>query len=93
MSVSVTLPGALRPLASGQGRVALPGSPSTVGQALAALWEAFPALRLRVVDERGRVRTHVNVFVGADNIRDRQGLETPLDGREEITILPAVSGG
>jgi molybdopterin converting factor small subunit len=44
--------------------------------------------------EEGRVRPHVNVFVGADNVRDLGGLEVPLpDGSCEIAILPAVSGG
>ena len=39
------------------------------------------------------MRLHVNVFVGPDSIRDTGGLSTPLQGRVEIAIIPAVSGG
>jgi len=93
VSVSVTLPGPLRPLAAGQTHVTLPGAPRTVAEALEGLWQIHPELRPRIVDEQGRVRPHVNVFVGPDSIRDTGGLATPLDGRETIAILPAVSGG
>jgi molybdopterin converting factor small subunit len=93
VSVSVTLPGPLRPLAAGQSKVVVEGAPKTVAEALEGLWAAHPALRLRVVDEQGRVRPHVNVFVERDNIRDTGGLATPLAGGETIAILPAVSGG
>ena len=36
---------------------------------------------------------HVNVFVDADNIRDLDGLATPLQPGQELSILPAISGG
>jgi len=39
------------------------------------------------------VRPHVNVFVGADSIRDTGGLATPVSDHAEIAIIPAVSGG
>jgi sulfur-carrier protein len=47
----------------------------------------------RVMDEQGRVRPHVNVFVGAESIRDTGGLETPLAAGAELHIIAAVSGG
>jgi sulfur-carrier protein len=50
-------------------------------------------LRLRIVDEQGRVRRHVNVFVGADNIRDAQGHETRLGADAEVHVLASISGG
>ena len=61
-----------------------------VGEALRAL----PAgARDRVLDERGRVRPHVNVFVGADNVRDTGGLATRLADGAELHVIAAVSGG
>jgi sulfur-carrier protein len=39
------------------------------------------------------VRTHVNVFVGEDNVRDIDGLATPVPAGVDVTVLPAVSGG
>ena len=68
----------------------LEGVPHTVGAALSAI---PPAVRDRVLDEQGRVRLHVNVFVGSDSIRDARGLDTPLAEGAEVYIIPAVSGG
>ena len=93
MSVTVAVPAALRPLAEGLRQVTLDPAPATVGEALVALWARHPALRDRIVDEQGRVRPHVNVFVGTDNIRDRGGLEARVADGSEIAIIAAVSGG
>jgi molybdopterin synthase sulfur carrier subunit len=46
-----------------------------------------------VCDETGAVRRHLNIFVNADNTRDRDGLDTVLQPRDVVTIVPAVSGG
>jgi molybdopterin synthase sulfur carrier subunit len=93
VTVSFVLPGPLRPLAAGLGNVALTARPRTVGEALDELCGAHPELRARILDEQGRVRPHVNVFVDHMNIRDTGGLGTPLGETAEIAILPAVSGG
>ena len=93
MPVEFTIPGPLRPFAADRGRVAVGGSPATVGEALARLWSLHPGLKDRVVTEDGKLRLHVNVFVGADNVRDLDGFATALPGSCEIAILPAVSGG
>jgi sulfur-carrier protein len=93
VSVVVHLPSPLVPFADGQRRVELPGRPATAGEALDQLFLRYPGLRHRIADERGRVRPHVNIFVGADNIRDAQGLETRLGAQAEVHVLAAVSGG
>jgi len=87
------LPGYLGEIVGGRGRVELPGSPATVGEALAALVAIHPGLRDRIQDEQGRVRQHVQVFVGRDSIRYTGGLATPLAPGAEVHVLPAVSGG
>ncbi len=50
----------------------------TVNDAFATLWEAYPGLRDRVVTEQNEVRQYLNIFVGADNIRDLRGLATEV---------------
>lgn len=92
MSVVVRLPGPLRDLAEGRPAVELDGA-GTVREALRALRRRYPALHDRIVDEQGEVRQHINVFVGSDNIRVRDGLDTPVPPDREIVILPSVSGG
>jgi len=91
--IEVTIPGPLRPFAGNQARVTLAGPAATAGEALERLWALHPGLKNRVVTEQGTIRPHVNVFVGADNVRDLEGLATPLPESCEIAILPAVSGG
>lgn len=93
MRVTFILPGPLHSLAGGREVVALDAQAAKVGDALAALWAAHPALRHRVMTEEGRLRPHVNVFVGRDSVRYTGGLDTPVADGAEIAILPAVSGG
>jgi sulfur-carrier protein len=93
-AVAVRVPGALRPCTGGQPVVLVDaGEVKTVADLLDRLAAAHPDLERRVRDEQGRLRPHVNVFVGADNIRDLDGLATEIPGGGEVTILPAVSGG
>jgi len=92
MAVIVHLPGVLAPHAGGRSRVTLEAGPN-VGSALAALFALHAGLRDRIQNERGEVRPHVNVFVGSENVRDLNGLRTPVPDGAEIFIFPAVSGG
>jgi molybdopterin synthase sulfur carrier subunit len=93
VSVTVVLPSQLRELAQGRTSVLLRGGPPTVGAALQALREDYPAVYERLVTERREVRPHVNVFVGREDIRWSGGLGTPLTDGSEVVILPSVSGG
>ena len=93
MTVVFVLPGYLRPFANGQREVAVGLEGKTVGEALQALFELCPGVRDRVLSEDGRIRQHVNVFVGDESIRFLGGLDAKVDGGTKITILPAVSGG
>jgi molybdopterin converting factor small subunit len=62
---------------------------ATVDQVLRALEEANPDLRGWILDERGRVRRHINVFVNGE-----RGTEaTPVGEADAIDVLPAISGG
>ena len=65
----------------------------TIGAIFDAMAETQPALERRVRDELGRTRVHVNIFVGSDNIRDLDGLATPMTAGDELSIIPAISGG
>ena len=63
---------------------------TTVAEVLADLDRQFPGIRFRVVDEQGRLRRHMKVFVNEDVVRD---LATPLDPTDEVTLMQALSGG
>ena len=91
MAITVSVPGPLRNYCGGASE--LPLSAPTVRAAMAELEREYPALYPNVCDETGAVRRHINIFVNSDNIRDRQGLDTPLAAGDVLIILPAVSGG
>jgi molybdopterin converting factor small subunit len=57
---------------------------------LVVLDRRYPGLRFRVVDEQGRLRRHMKVFVNEDAVRD---LTTALEPSDEVTIMQALSGG
>jgi molybdopterin converting factor small subunit len=65
----------------------------TVGDALAALGRKSPGALDRIMDERGDVRRHVNLFVNGENVRFLDGLKTPVPNGATIFVLAAVSGG
>jgi molybdopterin synthase sulfur carrier subunit len=93
MTVTFYVPGPLRPYTEGRSQVEVNVSASTVAEALAALWLAYPGLRDRILTEQGEVRQHVNIFVGEESIRDHGWLAAPVRKGAAITIVPAVSGG
>jgi hypothetical protein len=63
---------------------------STVAEVLDDLDRQFPGLRFRVVDEQGRLRQHMKVFLGEDAVRE---LATPVPPGTEVTLMQALSGG
>lgn len=65
----------------------------TVDEILRGLVREFPKVQPHVFDGNGQVRRHINLFVNADNIRDLNGLETPVGEDDIIKIVPSVTGG
>jgi molybdopterin synthase sulfur carrier subunit len=84
----VRIPTPLRSYTGDKKVVAAEGS--TLGEVLLDLDRQFPGLRFRVIDEQGRLRKHVNVWLDAERCRD---LSAPLDGVDEVVIMQALSGG
>jgi len=93
MPVAFLIPGPLRSFAEGKSRIFIEESPATLAVALEALWKLYPGIRDRMATEQGQIREHINVFVGNEDIRYTGGLQTPIRGGAEITIIPAISGG
>jgi len=66
---------------------------TTVGEALAAVFAAQPALRGYVLDDQGVLRRHVAVYVNGWPVIDRAGLTDPVGPRDEVYVFQALSGG
>jgi molybdopterin synthase sulfur carrier subunit len=83
----VRLRGPLKRLAGDRAEHAVEGA--TVGELLLALEQAHPATGGWILDERGLIRRHINVFVNGE----LGGRETPVGADDRVDVLPAISGG
>lgn len=90
-SISVAIPTPMRRFTGGAARVAVSGS--TLSEALADLGQQFPDLGGRIVEDDGRIRRFVNIFVNGNNARDLEGEQTPVRPGDELTVIPAMAGG
>jgi molybdopterin converting factor small subunit len=91
MTVTVRVPTTLRTLTGGASEVQLEGS--TVAEVFGALEAQHPGFRDRLLDDDGKLRRFVNVFVSDDDIRFLDGLDTAVPAGETVSIVPAVAGG
>lgn len=66
---------------------------ATVREALEEAFRANPPLRGYVLDDQGRLRRHVAVFVDGEPVRDRDGLLHPVGPAAELYVMQALSGG
>ena len=83
----VRLRGPLKRLAGDRAEHAVEGA--TVGELLGALERAHPAAAGWILDERGLIRRHINVFVNGE----LGGEETAVGEDDRVDVLPAISGG
>ena len=87
---TVRIPTPLRTLTGGEASVSVDGA--TVGELIENLEKAHPGMRDRLLDEKG-VRRFVNVYVGDEDIRFLENLDTELKDGDELSIIPAIAGG
>ncbi|MEX2253450.1 MAG: ubiquitin-like small modifier protein 1 [Thermoleophilaceae bacterium] len=91
MPVTVKIPTQLRNVTGGEAEADVDAA-TTVGEVLDGLYDRYDGLRDRIAED-GDLRRFVNVYVGGEDIRFLDGLETPVEDGDEVTILPAVAGG
>lgn len=91
MAVTVRLPGTLRQWAGGQKLVEVQSS--SVGEAINTLCDQYPGVAERVLDEEGRTRQFVNVYLNGEDVRFLDGPGTAVRDGDELVIAPAVAGG
>jgi len=88
----VHMPVLLRPAVGGERVVAAAGS--TVRDVIQDLDRRHPGFAERVLDEQtGELRRYINVYANDEDVRYRQGLDTPVGENDVIAFLPAVAGG
>ncbi len=88
--ITVRIPTPLRTLTGGNEQVEVNGA--TLREVIDTLEKQHPGIRDRLLDDKG-VRRFVNIYVGDEDVRFLDGLETKLTAGTEISIVPAIAGG
>ena len=91
MGVTVRVPTPLRKFAGGSRDVQASGG--TVGELIENLEQQYPGIKERLCEEDGVLRRFINVYVNGEDIRYAKGVDTTLKDGDEVSIIPAVSGG
>jgi len=91
MSVSVRIPTILRTYTGGASEVDAEGA--TLAEVLDDLDASYPGIRARILDDQGALRRFVNVYVGNDDVRFLEALDTKTPEGAQVSVIPAVAGG
>ena len=91
MSVSVRIPTILRTYTGGESEVSAEGS--TLAEVLEDLEANYSGIRARILDDQGAIRRFVNVYVGNDDVRFLDALDTKTPEGVQVSVIPAVAGG
>ena len=86
MTVTVRVPTTLRTLTAGASEVEVTGA--KVSEVLDNLESAHPGFAQRLLDDDGALRRFVNVFVADDDVRFLDGLDTPVEDGQTVSIIP-----
>ena len=85
------IPTPLRSYTAGESEIEVQGQ--TVQEAMQDLVVQFPSLQPHLYNGNGALRPFVNLFLGEDNIKDLEGLETRLSAEDRLLLIPSIAGG
>jgi molybdopterin converting factor small subunit len=91
VTASVRIPTILRTYTGGASEVTADGA--TLAEVLDDLEASYAGIRGRILDDQGELRRFVNVYVGNDDVRFLDNLQTPTPDGTQISVIPAVAGG
>ena len=91
MTATVRIPTILRTYTEGASEVTAAGA--TLAEVLDDLDAKYAGIKGRILDDQGELRRFVNVYVGNDNVRFLEQLETATPDGSQVSVIPAVAGG
>ena len=91
MAVSILIPAALRAYTDRQAEIEVSGG--TAGEAIAGLAAKYPDIRKHLYKDNDNLRDFINVYIGDTNIKEIEGLKTPVKDGDSVMLVPAIAGG
>ena len=88
---TIEIPTPLRPYANNQAVVNVSGD--TVEAVLTDLIANFPTLEKHLKDKKGNLRSFINIYLGDEDIRSLEGLDTEVESGDTLVIIPSIAGG
>ena len=89
--ITIFIPTPLRRFTGEKASVRL--TAGNVAEAIRSLVSSHPALSPYIYDEGDLLRKHVRIYLGEDDIREKDGIQTQLKDGDELSIIPAIAGG
>jgi molybdopterin synthase sulfur carrier subunit len=89
--ITIFIPTPLRRFAAEQTQVKLHAR--TVAEAVQSLTSIHPSLKPYIFDDAEVIRKHVRLYLGDEDVREKQGILTALKEGDELSIIPAIAGG
>jgi adenylyltransferase/sulfurtransferase len=91
MPVTIQIPTALRVFTDRKSEI--PANGITAGEAVANFAASYPDIKQHLYDENGDLRSFINIYLGETNIKNLDGLATPLKDGDTLMLVPAIAGG
>ena len=85
------IPTPLRAYTNGQSNINVAGA--NISEALTDLTAQYPTIKPHLFNEGGDLRPFVNLFIGENNIKDLQGVSTPIKDDDKLVLIPSIAGG
>lgn len=85
------IPTPLRAYTNGQSNITVTGA--NISETLTDLTKQYPTIKPHLFNEGGDLRPFVNLFIGENNIKDLQGVNTPVSENDKLVLIPSIAGG
>jgi molybdopterin converting factor small subunit len=91
MAIKISIPTALRNFTDGKSEIEVVGK--NVGELVNDFALKYPDIKTHLFDTDGSLRSFINLYIGENNIKDLQGLDTPVSDGMNLLLVPAIAGG
>ena len=68
-------------------------SAATVNELISQVIEQYPSIKFHLIDAKGDLRRHFNIFINGTHIRELNGMDTPLKEHDKVILMASAAGG